>query len=60
MTSKQIAKANEHYGDMFCGDMSQETISILRGVKDADQLEDHREQLSSGEFDAAEAILLGL
>jgi len=60
MTPKQLHNANTHYCSMFGNPMSHETQDILREVSDVDELEEQREELSNGEFDAAEAILLGL
>lgn len=60
MTPKQLHDTKEHYLDMFAMDLDSESEALLAGVDSVDELEEHREELSAGAFDAAEAILLGL
>lgn len=60
MTPQQIRKTENHYWSMFGDDLSPETLEALEGIDSAGELEEIREELSAGEFDAAEAILLGL
>jgi hypothetical protein len=60
MTPTQLRDTKTHYLTMFCTDMDPATVAILRRVRDVDQLDRHQEDISAGEYDAAEAILLGL
>ena len=60
MTPRQLTDTQIHYESMFGDVMSDESVEILRNVTDIRELEDVRELLSAGEFDAAEAIILEL
>ena len=60
MTPKQLHDTREHYLDMFAMDLDADSEAIIASVDSVEDLEEHREELSAGAFDAAEAILLGL
>ena len=60
MTPKQLRDTESHYWTMFGDDLDPQTSDELEGCDTIEELEELRDQLSSGEFDAAEAILLGL
>ena len=47
MTPTQLKDTNAHYADMFCDDISADTLATLEDVEDTDDLEMIREDISA-------------
>lgn len=51
------ARARVIYHEMFHDTMSRDALDLASRITDVDTLEEYREELSAGEFDAIEAAI---
>jgi hypothetical protein len=57
MTVGKLNQINEHYYSMFGDHLSQTTLQMLSGIDTVEELDEIQDELSAGEYDAAEAII---